>query len=445
MSCSGNSSEERCLRIDGVGSLGEGVGRNDGGVVFVPGALPGELVRARLVQKKKSFARALLLEVLEASPERVEPPCPWFGSCGGCVLQHAAYPAQLAIKRQVVGQTLARLAGVDLAVPLPLAAAEPYAYRCRAMLHVAAGEPGLDLGFYQPGSHRLIPADKCLLLAPPLLELIALLRQVLPEAGPLLGLREISLRCSADQQRLLLTFITDAPLPALADLANQLTVTEPRLVSVWQNSGLPGYGAYGRDWALLAGAESLLDELAGVKLEVAPAAFTQVHPAQTARLYRVAAEFAQLEAGETLLDIYCGLGGVGLALAQPENRLIGIESYAPAATAAQQNAALNGRPDAAYHIGLAEEILPGLASAGSRPDAAVLDPPRAGCDPAALAALAQLGPKRIVYISCAPATLARDSKILAAQGYRIMAAQPVDMFCQTGHVETVVLMSKVEK
>ncbi len=431
------------LAIDGVTSQGEGVGRSGFGAVFVAGALPGEVVLARLKQKKKSFARAELIQVLEASPDRVTPPCPYFGLCGGCGLQHAAYPAQLALKQQIVAQTLGRIAGLATEIPLPLGAEQPYGYRCRAMLHGAWGEAGLDFGFYQPASHQLVPADQCLLLAEPLRDLIALLRQALPDFEPgLAGLREIAVRCSSDRQRLLLTLVGAHRLPGAGKLAEALLAAEPRLVAVWENSGPAEYGAYGGNWQLLGGEEDLLDELAGIRLAVAPAAFTQVHPAQAARLYQVAGAFAQADETAELLDLYCGLGGVGLALAGPKTRLTGVESYAPAVAAAKRNALLNAKEDALFYMGKAEDVLPRLAAAGIAPQVAVLDPPRSGCEEGALAALIRLSPQRIVYISCAPATLARDLKYLFAAGYGLAQAQPVDMFCQTAHVETCVLMSR---
>jgi len=436
------SGGEISLSIDGVASGGEGVGRGGQGAVFVPGALPGERVTARLTRQKKNYARAELTRVLEASPDRVEPPCPYFGRCGGCSLQHAAYPAQLELKRRMVEQTLRRIGGAEVAVPLTLGAERPFHYRCRAVLHAELQNEGADFGFYQPDSHLLTPADSCLLLTAPLLDLIALLRQGLPDYAPALpGLRELSLRCSADGQRLLLSFVADRPLEILPRLVAELAASEPRLASVWENSGGPVYGVYGPDWRHLSGAAYLSDELAGVKLEVAPAAFTQVNPEQTARLYGVAAAYAGQEAGGDLLDLYCGLGGVGLALAGPETRLIGVESYGPAVEAARRNAGLNGREQAVFFAGRAEEVLPGLQEQGIRPGTAVLDPPRSGCAEQALAALVTLMPRRIVYISCAPATLARDLKYLAAGGYRLEQVQPVDMFCQTAHVECVIMMT----
>lgn len=431
------------LTISGLTSGAEGVGRADGLAVFVPGALPGETVLARIKERKKNFARAELLEIVQAASERISPACGHYEACGGCKLLHAAYGAQLELKREILRQTLRRLGKTEPEIPPMLAAPISEHYRYRAMLHVEQAGGELRCGFFAPASHWLTPARDCLLLAWPLLDAIGHLEDVLPAfAGELDGLRAIALRCSSDGQRLLITFISDQPLAAGERLATALAEREPRLVSLWECSGPPVYGEYGSIWRLLRGGEYLEDEIAGIKLEVAPAAFTQVNPAQTERLYAAAKDFAALGADDTLLDLYSGLGGVGLYMAGAGNSLTGVESYIPAVDAAQRNAGRNGRPDARFIGGMAEEILPLLAEQGIAPQVAVLDPPRAGCQAAALQALAELAPERIVYISCAPATLARDIRLLAELGYKAMIAQPVDMFCHTAHVETVVLMAR---
>ncbi|MBR5430702.1 MAG: 23S rRNA (uracil(1939)-C(5))-methyltransferase RlmD [Firmicutes bacterium] len=423
------------LTIYGVTSEGRGVGRLDGMAVFVAGALPGERVRACVTSRKKRYATGHTVEVLEPAAGRAVPSCPYYDTCGGCSLQHTDYQTELELKRQIVSQNLLRLGGQEIDVPLPLAAASAQAYRNRAVFHY----DGRQLGYYNESSHRLTPVDSCELLLPPLNRLLSQMREALPAAG-LPELRAVAMRCSADGARLLLTFICRRP--GVAEwLAAALMPAVPGLTGIWENSGPPIYGQYGETWRLLQGEEKLSDSVGPVRLALSPGSFLQVNPGQTTVLYDLIRRFAGLDGSQSVLDLYSGVGSIALYLSGRARLVWGVESYGPAVADAAANAALNAAANCRFFAARAEDILPRWAAQGRRFDVAVLDPPRAGCDRRLLQAVGEMAPPRLVYVSCAPATLARDLKALTELGYVTEQLQPVDMFPRTCHVETVCLLT----
>lgn len=426
------------LSIDGITSEGCGVGRLDGMAVFVAGALPGERVLARMVAAKKSFALAVCERVLSAAPGRRVPSCPDYERCGGCSLQHADYRTELELKQRIVQQSLRRLGGQEIEIPLPLAAAQPAFYRNRAVIHYKDGR----LGFFNENSHSVTPRMSCELLMPALNDLWDLSQRILSGFGHVKDLRALGLRCDATGERLLLTFICDRSISRLTDIAKALSAADNRLVSVWENSGPPVYGVYGAGWTLIRGQSKLRDSIGPVRLDLSPGSFLQVNPAQTLVLYETVRRYACLSGSENVLDLYSGVGSISLYLAPFAGQIRGVESYAPAVADATANAALNGAANCRFYCGKAEDILPCWAAKGCDFDVVVLDPPRAGCDKRLLDAVVRIAPPRLIYVSCNPATLSRDLKILTGRGYLIEHLQPVDMFPRTHHVETVVLMSR---
>ena len=436
--------ESVAIKICRWGGDGTGVGTlPDGKTVFVEHGIPGEQVTARIVREKKNCAWARLEQVIEPAPCRVRPLCPVYEECGGCTLQHMEYMAQLTYKQEQVSQALHRIGKLSVNALPVVAAEDPWGYRNRAVFHVQQ-QPDFSLGFYQAKSRKLVKAD-CLLLQQPLRELVFVLRQVLPKyAVRLAGLRELAIRCSADERRLLLIFVTDQPLSIPKSLLKELQSQEPRLLTVWENTGPPVYGVYGTGWCRLSGEEPFLDRLAGVELELTPAAFLQVNHSQAEKLYALIRKGLEPLTGHTVLDVYSGVGSIGLSLANSASRVIGVESYGPSVEVAFRNAVRNRVNSCDFLLGAAEDRLPALAKQGIVADRVVLDPPRSGCERSALEAIAQLAPERMVYVSCDPATLSRDLAYLVNVGYRIESVQPVDMFPQTSHVETVVLLSKGE-
>ncbi|MDO4581015.1 MAG: 23S rRNA (uracil(1939)-C(5))-methyltransferase RlmD [Bacillota bacterium] len=414
------------LHIDGLTSELQGVAHLHSQALFVSGALPGEDVEARLIARKKRYAIARLERIVHPAPQRSAPPCPYYEQCGGCAIQHAAYAAQLEYKRQVLAQTLQRIGGLELA-PRPLLGMEqPWRYRNRVMLH--RGTDG-RLGFYAKGSHDICVIDSCPLLLPSLNEMLA---ELTPLCAGMKTLRHLQLRCDHQGGQMQAVLISEQPerLPCLNG------------VSVWNNYGADSYGLYKRHWRDGGGATPIIEDVSGLRLKLSPAAFLQVNYQQMLVMYRQIAELAALDSGDTLLDLYAGAGSIGLYLARRVSRLIGVESYAPAATDAAENARLNAIGNAEFIAEAAERFLPRYVQQGGAADVLILDPPRAGCAPELLRAAAASGARAIVYASCDAATLARDLRLLAALGYQPQAVQPLDMFPQTAHMETVCLLSR---
>jgi 23S rRNA (uracil1939-C5)-methyltransferase len=404
-------------------------------VVFVPYSIPGETVRAEVVQEKERWARARLLEVLEPSPDRVEPPCPYFGPglCGGCQWQHIAYPRQLQLKEEIVRDQLQRLGHLpDPPVRPALAVGEPWAYRNHAQFSLDQhGAPG----FRVAASREVIPVDRCLLLDPALDELHGSLELALPE------LTRLSLRAgvgTGERMVILETRGSEAP---------ELELDLPLSVVLLRRRKPP---------IILAGRAYIEEQVAGLSYRVSAGSFFQVNTPGAQTLVETVADLLQPTAGDRLLDCYCGVGLFGLALAGRAAEVIGVEVSPSAALDFAWNSDALGLDNVTLIEGPVEEVLVGWAEAGEstplRPsddgedylasygapvDLAVIDPPRQGMGTEAVAALARIGPRRVAYVSCDPATLARDAQAFTEAGYRLADVRPVDMFPQTYHVESV--------
>ncbi|MDK2893896.1 MAG: rRNA (uracil1939-C5)-methyltransferase [Moorella sp. (in: firmicutes)] len=420
--------------ITGLTHEGAGVGRlQDGLAVFVPGALPGERVKIELVARKKNYALARLLEIEKASPDRVLPPCPEAHHCGGCHLQHLDYRAQLLWKRRLVVEALQRLGGLrDIRVLPVVGMANPWGYRNKVRLHVARGR----LGFYRPGSHEVVPSSHCPLLPAGLLELAREMARLLPGLAP--GLKHVTLRQGRATGELLVALEVEAGWPGGKELAVKLAGRFLELVGVvalpFNNSreAVEETILYGRDY--------LEERLGELRFHISATTFFQVNTVQAETLYNQAAAFTSLQGGEEVLDAYCGSGAIALWLSRQAGRVTGVEVVAEAIAYARRNAALNNITNTRFRAGAAEVVLPRLAGAGYRPEVVILDPPRAGCDRRVLAAVAVMAPRRVVYVSCNPATLARDLAYLREAGFTPGPVQPVDMFPHTHHVECCALL-----
>jgi len=397
------------IELESMAHGGQALGHSAGKVMFCAGALPGEVVHARVVQDRKRWARLELLEVLRPSPQRVEPPCPYFGACGGCQWQYAAYPAQLEYKRAIVVDQLQRLGGIPRPPVLPTRGmADPWAYRNHAQFAVdARGE----LGFQAAHSHQIVPIAHCPLLHPLLDELHAALDVDWPD------LHRLSLRAGIRTgERMVILEMTGKDVP---EIETELPV------SLILRTG-------GSD-VVLIGDGAIYELLAERRYRISASSFFQVNTPQAETLVQAVRRYLEPEPDDVVLDLYCGVGTFGLALAADVARVIGVEEHPVAIADARANA---GDDAALYLQGRAEAVLPGL---DARITKAVLDPPRRGCRPAAMHALLALQPERIAYVSCDPATLARDAAALTGGGYHLVEVQPVDLFPQTYHVESVSL------
>jgi len=401
------------LHLTGIAHGGAAIGRHEGKVIFVPYALPGETVRAEIVEDHPRYARARLVEVLEPSPERVVPPCPYFGpdGCGGCHLQHAAYDAQLRLKAQVVAEQLARIGGLpDPPVLPPLPDPTGWAYRNQARFHPA---PSGGLGFCLEDRRDVVPVEECLILHPYLSELYDALDLDLPD------LTALTLRAgttTGDRMLILETAEDEAP---------ELEIDLPVSCVLLTSDGLA---------VPLIGQTYITERVAGYTYRVSAPSFFQANTLQAERLVGLVLDYMAPEGGEVVLDGYCGVGLFTLPLAERAGLVVAVEIDPAAVDDLLENVA--GRENVEVVEGPLEAVLADRAGAL---DAAVVDPPRTGLSPEALEGLIAARPARLVYVSCDPATLARDARRLTAAGYRLEAVQPVDMFPQTYHIETVSL------
>ena len=438
------------VTIESLTNEGQGVARVEGFAVFVIGALAGEEVRAHVIKVQPTYAIAKAIEIIKPSPDRVRPSCPVFAQCGGCSLWHLSYPAQLRQKQQWVVDALSRLGGFSEVPVQPIVGMEdPTRYRNKGSFPFGLAGNAAVFGFFAERSHRLVPFSDC-----PIQDerIVDAARRVaawanacgIPVYDETTGegqLRHVVARTTAEGE-LMVTVVTKGQLKKKDDLLSFLEDCD----SVWHNENPKQTNVvFGERFTLLSGKSALSETIGEKQFSVSPQSFLQVNRVQTQALYETAREFLAAKNTETVVDAYCGVGTISLFIAEDCMRVIGIEQVAPAIEDAKANAAANGVKNAEFLCGDVEDVLPRLLSREGGVDAIVLDPPRKGCEEAALEAIAKSTATRVVYVSCNPATLARDCKYLAQHGFTLSAVRPVDMFPQTCHVETVVLMSRVDK
>jgi len=405
---------EQILQLTAMAHGGSALGRDEQGrVIFVPLAIPGETVRVRLAEDKERYAVAELLEVLQPSPHRIEPRCRHFGSCGGCHFQHIAYPAQLGFKTEVVRDQLERVGKfTDPPVHDILSSPAPWQYCHSATFHPA--QEG-RLGYWSPLEERVIPIEECHIIQPILWQLFEDLDL------DLTGILHVTLRAGADEE-LLIALATEDVEPPL------LEVDFPVSVAMVLPTG---------EAANLVGDNYLVQRCAGRDWRVSAGSFFQVNPGAAEHLVRLVGRLATLAGPQTVLELYSGVGLLTATLSAAADRVIGIESNPDAVSDASVN--LEETDNVELYQGIVEEVLPALA--GVPFDAVVIDPPRGGVDPAVIDSLLEIRAPRIVYVSCDPATFARDARRLARGGYRLAEVSPVDMFPQTYHIEMVSLLT----
>jgi 23S rRNA (uracil1939-C5)-methyltransferase len=438
------------LEITGITLQGDGIGRVQGMPVFVPGVCPGDRIRCLILKTKPAetpkMAFAKCLELLAPAPGRVDAKCEAFPRCGGCAFRCLAYEQELALKQREVQETLRRIGGVTAPV-LPIVAAQPERYRNKAMLPFTVQQGRIHAGFYARHSHRVVCADDCMLQPALFTQLANTICQwaqaqgcsVYHESTGKGLLRHIYLRqTQGGAQVMVCLVINGLGVPRADILIQQLRAASPAVKSIVLNHNTEDTNVVlGARETLIWGAGQLEETLCGLRFALGPQAFFQVNPVQAQRLYAIATEYANLQGGERVLDLYCGTGTVGLAMARQCEELVGVEVVPQAVENARRNAAANGIANARFLCMDAAKAAQSLAAEGWKPNVVAIDPPRKGCDPALLRTVAGLQPERVVYISCDPATLARDLALLAELRYATMEVAPVDMFPRTGHVEAV--------
>ena len=435
-------------RIEGYTSEGLGVARIDGQAVFVHRALRGEDCDVLILKVLKNAAFGKAVRVYEPSPHRVEPDCPYYGRCGGCDFRHMDRTEELAAKRQRVQDALRRIGGSAVTVE-GIDGGAPLHYRNKSQYPVAADG---SVGFYKARSHQVVPVTQCLIQKPQADAAAQALRTYIASCGVSCydektrrGLvRHLYIRTNGAGQSLICVVVNGKKLPGEEELVRLLRQAAPETVGVVLGVNTQPTGAVlGTEYRTLWGADVLTDTLCGLTFRLSVPSFYQVNREMAERLYARAVEFAGLTGTETVLDLYCGAGTITQVMARHAGRVIGAEIVPEAIEDAKANAKRNNVENVEFFCGDASAVAADLAARGLRPDVICVDPPRKGLAPEVVRAAAQMAPRRIVYVSCDPATLARDVKLFGQEGYEAVRAAAVDMFPGTANVETVVLLSKL--
>ena len=433
---------------------GSGVARVDGQVVFVPGALPGERCSVRIAHVGRSAVFAQLLSVLTPSAHRVGPDCPYFPLCGGCALRHMDYEQELALKQAHVQSCLTRIGGQTISALLITGAAQTDGYRNKVQFPVQEQDGRPVAGFFSGKTHRVIPVRHCR-IQPDCADAIrgavlAWMEQyhirAYDEQTHAGYIRHIYIRFGAESGQILVCIVANcAQLPKKKQLVAALLAAEPGITTiVFSPNTKKGNTVLGTEFHPLYGNGTITDTLCGLQFRLSAPAFYQVNHAQAERLYEKAVQLAGLTGNETVLDLYCGTGTITLCLARHAKKAIGVEIVPQAIEDAKFNAAQNGMENAEFFCMDAGQAAKMLADRRIRPDVIVVDPPRKGVSADVIEAISAMAPQRVVYVSCDPATLARDLKLLTAAGYTLQTAEAFDLFPRCAHVETVVLLSKGE-
>lgn len=441
------------LVISGMNHQGEGVGKYQGFTVFVPFVLPGDRIVAEIGEVKRSYARGKALQVLSRSPDFVPGNCSIYGKCGGCCLQHFDYSEQLRYKQKVVENALQRIGKLQGIKVLPVIGMEyPFCYRNKAEYPVRLVDGRFASGFFASKSSRLVPLEETCPVQHPLLEkarkaFIGIcngpdFRKKFAETG----FHQLVVRAGVNTREVMVIAAVDAPVPGTEGFFERLTTEVPEATSFYQKVTKSRGRAKSRnkpktEYKLAAGKSVIRERLGNLDFDISPGSFFQVNSAQAEVLFAKVLEYAGCKG--VAVDAYCGTGSISLFLAGEAQKVYGFEAYPDAVKDARHNAAINGIENTEFIPGDVADTLGTLHDA--EPETVVIDPPRAGCDEKALEGIIRLNPRKIVYVSCNPSTLARDLKILTGRGYNVAEVQPVDMFPQAYHVETVVLITRAKE
>ena len=437
------------VTIEDLTHEGAGVAKFEGYALFIPKALPGERAKIKVVKVNKGYGFGKLMEVLDKSEDRVEEvPCPIFDQCGGCQLQHLSYEGQLKQKQKQVRNVLERIGHLENIIVHPtLGMTDPWRYRNKAQVPFAEREGGLVAGFYQERSHEIIDMNHCLIQHEENDKVVQVVKEIARKFG-VRGydeqkhrgmLRHVVARYGVNTGQLMVVLVTRSrelknKTKFIAAIRDKL----PNVTSIVQNINAKRTNViFGDETNVLWGEEYIYDTIGDVKFAISARSFYQVNPEQTKVLYDKALEYAQLTGSETVIDAYCGIGTISLFLAQRAQHVYGVEIVPEAISDAKRNARLNKMENVDFAVGEAEKVIPWWYAQGVRANVIVVDPPRKGCDQALLDTMIKMKPERVVYVSCNPATLARDLRILEDGGFKTVEVQPVDMFPHTNHCEAV--------
>lgn len=449
--------KEYIFDIISQGYEGEGIAKVDNKYpIFIEGALKGEKVKVRIVKVNKNFAYGKLMEVLEASEERVNPPCAIYKRCGGCKLQHASYKAQLDFKWDRVKDCVSKIGKLDPSiVKYPLGMEEPWRYRNKVQLPIGLISGEVKIGFFAPRSHDIIDMESCLIQDEIGDKVVKLTREWIEkfnirpynvdgeydEKGIV---RHIMIRRGFTTNEVMVVLVTNGEnLPHKEEFVDLMVKNIPGIKSVIQNINSKKTNVIlGLESKTLWGEDTISDYIGDFRFNISPLSFFQVNPIQTEVLYGKALEYANLTGNEEVFDAYCGTGTITLFLSQKAKKVYGVEIIPQAIDNAWINAKENKVENVEFFVGESEVVIPDLINKGVKADVVVVDPPRKGCDKKLLDAITNIDAKKIVYVSCDPSTLGRDLKVLEENGYKTLEVQPVDMFPNTAHIENVALLIK---
>lgn len=438
------------LEFEDLTHEGSGVGKVNGYPLFVPHALPDEKATVKVIKVNKRFGYGKLLEVLDESPERVQPE----HQCGGCPLQHMSYALQLEMKHNQIKNVMKKIAHLDhVPVHEPLGMEYPWRYRNKVQMPVGEKDGKLITGFYQQRSHRIMETkEPCNVQDEKIDGVVETVRDIANQLGiPAYNershtgiLRHIVVRVGKATNEVMIVLVTRTEkFPQRDKLIEQIGKQLPHIHSLMQNiNGQQTNVILGKTMNRLYGEEYIHDKMDDLTFAISAKSFYQINPEQTEVLYKKTMEYADIGDEDIVIDAYCGIGTISLFLAQQAKKVYGVEIVPEAIDDANKNAKLNGITNAEFVVGAAEKVMPWWTAQGLKPDVIVVDPPRKGCDETLLQAMIDMQPKRIVYVSCNPSTLARDLRILEDGGYETKEVQPVDMFAQTTHIESVVRIER---
>lgn len=449
--------KEYIFDIISQGYEGEGIAKIDNKYpIFIEGALKGEKVKVRIVKVNKNFAYGKLMEVLEPSEERVNPPCAIYKRCGGCKLQHASYKAQLDFKWDRVKDCVSKIGKLDpTIVKYPLGMENPWRYRNKVQLPIGLINGEVKIGFFAPRSHDIIDMESCLIQDEIGDKVVKLTREWIEkfnirpynvdgeydEKGIV---RHIMIRRGFTTNEVMIVLVTNGEnLPHKEEFVDLMVKNIPGIKSVIQNINSKKTNVIlGLESKTLWGEDTISDYIGDFRFNISPLSFFQVNPIQTEVLYGKALEYANLTGNEEVFDAYCGTGTITLFLSQKAKKVYGVEIIPQAIDNAWINAKENKVDNVEFFVGESEVVIPDLINKGVKADVVVVDPPRKGCDKKLLDAITNIDAKKIVYVSCDPSTLGRDLKVLEENGYKTLEVQPVDMFPNTAHIENVALLIK---
>lgn len=445
------------LYISSATAEGSGVGKTEDGIaVFVSNSAIGDELSVRILKVKKTYAFGKIEEIIAPSPARIESDCPYFSKCGGCVWRHISYDEECKIKQQRVEDAITRIGGISTNFKPIIRSEQTDRYRNKAQFPIGTdSNNNLQIGFYAFHSHRIIDCDDCILQPEIFTKVMQITRKfieitdndIYDEQTGKGRLRHLYIRMGEVTNELMICYVVNGNGLKQEDLLIKMLKDElPNLKSVIINSNREKTNVIlGNKNRTAYGADYITDELCGLKFKISPFSFWQVNRKQAEKLYNKAKEYANLQSDEILLDLYCGTGTIGLTMANCCKTLVGVEIIEDAIKDANENAKNNGITNARFICSDAPKAVAELAKEGLKPDAVILDPPRKGCGEELVKTISQMQPNRVVYVSCDPATLARDLKYFEELGYKTVEVTPCDMFSRTAHVESVALITRTER